>query len=880
MFDQDKYRQEVLDPARRNGNVAPADLFTRYAMSIDQIPRGDRFPAHLAEVLKYWQSLTQRRAYLRLAETLISAHRQLDQAGRLTAEHFAAERDRHTAETSQKIKEVVDDMVSGGQVVAATTVARVAAGLGVGAEADLRRELTKLRVRILDELWPLPETAPGKGRDVLRDKRLLGLRLAVDVLATDPGSPARPVTLRKGLRLNGQAVTAQMFREARDRAERRAQDDRKTATENLLVNLGDAVQRGSLDQLVLWELTEVMREAAEMPMATVRRVSREAVRVGLDSNEAEELALALLMAREGTAAPRNPTAEVEELFAAGSLRAAERLIATLPAEEGVELRQRIQEAVRKVAGLVTRAQQEIAAGRPEHAAELLTEAVREAADDTDLAGRLRMLAPPAVPSARVGAASGDHVTASWTPSPARTGGVAYQVVRTRQRPAGSATDGEVVGRTDGNEIVDSRPPAGDDLYYTVFATRSDGVWSPGTSAGPVTLLPEVTDVSVTADETSVRVGWQARSDATRVTVARADGSLVACSRGGFTEEGLQPGREYRYLIRAGYDAGNGRVIESTGVTATAMPQQAPRAVPDLVVEPLPGQDPGRLRLAWTAPAAGTVRLRSAPHRPRWQRGAELTETELDGYGSELVARAEPASDGRFALTVPMAQGRIFVTAFSVGAGRAVCGPTVSVTNTAPVARLRARRIGTQVRLSWEWPPGIGLVRVRWWSEGAEGHVEETDCWLRSYRDDGGLEIPAGSGAVHVSVATVSRDTEGEAVGSPVSVRVAGTGMRVRYRFVESNRLFRRRTRIEVSAEQVCPLPELIVVQTAGRIAPLRPDQGTTVARVPAQRLEPGRPVSVDVEVRDPRGPYRLGCFVDDHGTGGSGVVLMGTPGGH
>jgi hypothetical protein len=203
-----------------------------------------------------------------------------------------------------------------------------------------------------------------------------------------------------------------------------------------------------------------------------------------------------------------------------------------------------------------------------------------------------------------------------------------------------------------------------------------------------------------------------------------------------------------------------------------------------------------------------------------------------------------------------------------------------VTNTAPVTNLKARRIGTQVRLSWEWPPGIGLVRVRWRPEGADGRADETDCWLRSYRDDGGLEIPAGAGAVHVSVATVSRDTEGEAVGTPVTVRVGGTGVKVRYRFVESGAPFRRRTRIELSADQICPLPGLIVVKTAGRIVPLRPDQGTPIARVPAQRLEPGKPITVDVDVRDTRGPYRLGCFVDDHAAGGSDVVLMGTPGGH
>jgi hypothetical protein len=171
--------------------------------------------------------------------------------------------------------------------------------------------------------------------------------------------------------------------------------------------------------------------------------------------------------------------------------------------------------------------------------------------------------------------------------------------------------------------------------------------------------------------------------------------------------------------------------------------------------------------------------------------------------------------------------------------------------------------------------------VRWWPAGSDGNrAGEADCWLRSYRDDGGMEVPAGEGSVRISVATVSRDADGESVGTPVTVLVPGAGVPVRYRFVEGGAPFRRRTRIELSCEQPCPLPDLVVVRSPGRVAPRRPEQGTPVARVPAQRLEPGRPVTVDVDVRDARAPYRLGCFVDDHTGSGSDVVLMGVPGGH
>ncbi|WP_436525437.1 hypothetical protein [Actinoplanes sp. HUAS TT8] len=871
MFDAERYREEVLDPARKNGNTPPADLLLRYAVDPARPPRGDAFDEHVTAVFKYWQQLgTQRRVYQKIVEALNAAHQKLKESDRLSAEHFLAERKRVVQETGQALDEIVKEL-SSDPVVAASALAVAAAPLGGAAvEAKLRELLARRRIRVVDELWPLPDGPPAKGRAVQRSVRTLGLPLSLHVLSDDRADLS--FTLRSGLRVGGRPLTVADLDRVRARVERRKQDDRKTATDDLLTNLSTALRDGSLAPLVLWELTEAVRPAAGL--GKVRVVAREATRLGLQREEAEDFALAVLNRGAITPVQRDVAGEIDELLGLGALRAAERLLLSLPANQDDGVRERVRAAAQRVDDLAARAQREIAADRAEEAAELLTAAVREAADDTDLAGRLRMLAPPSVPAVRAGTAAGDRVAISWTPSPARTGGLTYQVVRTRQRPAGSARDGEVIGRTDGNELADTKAPAGDDLHYTVFATRSEGVWSPGATAGPVSLLPEVTDVSAVADESSVRVTWTSRGDATGFTVLREPGATpVRAGRGGFADEELTPGVEYRYLIRVNYPA------PSAGVTVTATPQAAPTEVPDLAVEPLPGQDPGRLRLAWTLPASGDVTLRSAAHRPRWSRGTEVSGAELASYGKEVLGRRDPAANRRAALVLPMPAGRIFVTAFSVGGGRAIVGPTVAVTNIGAVTDLRARRVGPVVRLSWAWPEDVSLVRVRWWPEdGSPERAEQLDCWLRSYRDDGGLQITTGVRAVRISVATVSRDGEGETTGRPVGVRVGGSGVPVNYRFTQAG-VFRKTTRLELSADQECPLPDLVVVQSPGRVVPLRPDQGTPVARIPAQRLEPGRPLTVEVPVQSARGPYRLGCFVDDHTGGASDVVLKGIPGG-
>ena len=882
VFDQERYRTAVLNPAVAAGNTPPADLFVRYGFTGTPSPAD--FDAQVEAVAKFWGTLALKMAYRSVAEIMIAAHKELKRSGRLTLEHFVQERDRHAKAAGERIQEAVADLVASGTVVAASAVAAVAARLGgAQAESELRDGLRRARVRVIDELWPLPMSPPPGSAGLTGSHKVLGVELSIAVLAGEQ-TVRKGFTLRRGLRLAGQPLTLDDVRRAQEQAARAHQDERKTATESVLAVVKVCLAEGRLEELVLWELMEAVRPAAALPMTSVARVAREASNLGLDRDEAAEFALAVLMLKqEGGGSRRGPASEVEELLAAGSLRAAERLLATVPADDAGDLSDRVRAVAERVAGLVGRAQREISAGRSEQAAELLTAAVREAADDTDLAGRLRALAPPAVSSVGAGAAA-DRVTVGWTPSAARTGAISYQVVRTRGRGARSATDGEVVGRTDGNEMIDEAAPAGDDLHYTVFASRAGGAWSEGATAGPVTLLPDVTGLDVTADESSVQATWTVRPDVAQVSVTRMPGGspVPRAGRTGFTEEGLNPGQEYRYLVRAGYPGPGGTVVLSAGLPVTATPQQAPRVVPDLAVEPEPGQE-DRLRLVWTPPASGEVVLRVAPHRPRWQRGAELTATELTSYGAVLPGRSERAAGRRAALIAALPSGRVFVTAFTVGGSRVICGPTVAVTSVAPVTELRARRVGPIVRLSWNWPDGASLARIRWWPGGAPDtampeRAEQIDCWLRSYRDDGGAEIVAGLGPVDVAVATVSRGPDGESTSMPAIVRVAGSAVPVRYEFIERGVPFRRTTQIVLSCEQPCPLPELVVVQLPGRVAPLRPEQGTPVARVPAQRLEPGRPVAVTVPVQPSRGPYRLGCFVGDRTA--AGVVLKGTPGGH
>ena len=87
-WDRERYLAEVLEPARKSGNVPPPDLYARYGLPAGLSDQA-AFARQVADVVAFWRELKNRRMYARLADTLIAAHAELERAGRLTLRSFA-----------------------------------------------------------------------------------------------------------------------------------------------------------------------------------------------------------------------------------------------------------------------------------------------------------------------------------------------------------------------------------------------------------------------------------------------------------------------------------------------------------------------------------------------------------------------------------------------------------------------------------------------------------------------------------------------------------------------------------------------------------------------------------------------------------------------
>jgi hypothetical protein len=866
-WDPERYRVDVLEPARRAGNVPPLDLYVRYGLP-GHISDARAFAERIAEVLAYWQALKSRRTYARLAETLIAKHAELERAGRLTpAKFIELQADAHR-EQAKRLSGLAETEAGVATHVGPPTVARLRDVLGGSVtEPEVREALGKAGVRVVDKFPELPDRSHPKAADLAQHVQLVGLQLSTELVFGDAISGFH---ILGGFRLaDGRLLNEAAIAEARRGVDALPHSDpAKTPRENILAILrGAARSPAELTTLLLSEITGRLRHFADSGFAQ-RAIAVQARDLGLDEDEAGLIAAAML-ARTTVGAVRQ---QAEEDLVGGRLRSAQRLAASLPADDPV--RQSIAERDARVKALARHADQELAAGRREQGARLLHEAVTLASDDASLAERLAALPPPRPrrPSARV---SGDQVLVSWEASPALAGHLYYRVMRGEGRAPASVAEGTaVVTQTEQHEIADAEAPPGTGLFYSVFAARGGNSWSPPAITQSVMCTPEVTDLFIETSETSAALSWRAHPAADAVIAVRAegyppsgpeDGTAVETSLSGLTDTGLRSGTEYFYRIVASYRTSAGQRRLSAGTVVPVMPVPAPDAVVGLDVR-APGGGGAGVVAVWAPPRHGQVRLALSDKPPRWPIGTRLSPHEAAGL-NKVPGIPVRGADGRDFLEFSPPPGRHYLMALTAGGRVVVVGDSAKLGLVEPVRDLSAFRRHDVVQLSWVWPDAAADAVIRW----PDG---EHRCSRRVYEDEGGVTLSIGRAETVIEVCAVYSDPVGELTAPGVQAVVPGRPVALSYRIRRMSRLHPRQRVVEITTERPTRLPALVVVRATGLYPPGDFVEGEAVAHIGPQPITPEQPVSVTVE--PPKGSAWLACFIDSSSSDADdqGVLLF------
>lgn len=460
---------------------------------------------------------------------------------------------------------------------------------------------------------------------------------------------------------------------------------------------------------------------------------------------------------------------------------------------------------------------------------------------------------PARPRSATAEVHAGQVAITWPPSTSTVGRITYRVSR-----------GDTVLRDDGLDCaaVDHQPPGGTPLVYSIHTLRDGNPSADAARTQTVTVLPDVSALVLVGDPDAVSGRWQLPSGAIGAIVVRGGTQLPDAGPTTFVDRDVRPGVHYGYLVHARYRLPDGSTGLSPGVSGTAACQELPVAVADLSAE----FEDGEVFVRFTPPSAGVFHVLELPAGAQPPEPDVLPATQAMRCGTPVQSSA-PSGRGQLRGRLMSRDSRVVLVPVTVFGELAAIGPACVVdVRQSPVRGLRLQRLGSTIRLSWQWPAGAGMARVLW-RHGARpsGPTDPEADFLdvtKVTHDSRGVSVEVAQGECWFAVCTLVDDERGRTFG-PLAVQRESVSGTARYTV---KRLRRRGPWVlTIRTEHDLELPPVVLRAKTGA-RPMGSDDGQQLGRTEAGPS----PVRVEFDVpSDMRRPVYLRAYSLDEN-----VVLL------
>jgi hypothetical protein len=873
-FDPADYETQVVRPLRGLAQL-PDDLLTRYVIDLGMSDA--QLAERIRQVRGYWAKKARFDTNVGMVcKAFIRAHNELEAAHGdqlSTIRWWQQWQARRSAARRPEIGQLAATLRAAFGEIAMITPdqlgAEAAAYPGLtGAEITEATRAAGLTVLGSDQLPPLPRRSglsPGSYAALRQRLSDAGLRSVPALLLGDLRS-FRIIDRFSATPPQPGGLSAESIVAARERLSRAPDTPANRAAKEAIGLLDTAVARGAdLRTLTLFHLLEPVRAGRAQPSGLLRQL----VGAGLDRGEAGRIVLSLLADNSITTV--DPLDTVQQLLAEGKLSAAQKAGAALTGEGATVARKLVREQTERVLQLRTMASQDLAAGREEHAALRLREAVGLASDQSELAAELARLPLPPVLEV-LAQAEGSGVRLGWRIPPSHGSSTQYRVVRRLGRAPAGPADGRVLATTSALALDDPAPPVDRPVCYAVFASHGAGVWS-RPAVAEIRVVPPVSDVQATGERDAITVRWQAHPDVLAVRAWRrigfagpAPGQPLPVANNSTRDTEVTDGVEYVYSIVAVYrSADRDHEITAPVVLVRAATRPDLAAVTDLRVESAGTGAESRVQAAWQQPVGAEVVLRRGGTVPPWPVGERVSTADIAAYGWELPGAPVPR-DGWMTLTAAVPPGPSVYVPFTIDRHGGIRGREVVFGLAQPVRLLRAERFGSELLLTWVWPEEITIAEVGWPDGGRR-------ITHRQYRDEGGCRVPLGSQAADVQVRTVLRVGAERFRSVPVTIRISRERPRLSYTLERRGSRFTGGMRCIVcfdSSQWVrCTV---LVVAAEGHNMPPSASAGRLLLSSD-EIISPDAQRMLEIPLPRLRRPYWVRCFIADE----DDVLLVDPP---
>ena len=505
------------------------------------------------------------------------------------------------------------------------------------------------------------------------------------------------------------------------------------------------------------------------------------------------------------------------------------------------------------------------------------DALRRAMDicsDAEEPQRLLDSLPPSSPrDVRAGEESTGAVVLSWS-EPAEYGGeVTYRVVRREDRAPIGPQDGVVVAEdVSALTVVDSAPVSGRTLYYGVIAVTQGRCSAPETVETLV--LPAPASPHIRVSETGAEVAWDLPRAAlsTEAWLVGSDGrshQVETTSRSTLVLSGLEAGERYVLRLRGVYSLPDGPRRTGNPLEVEVTPHGELLPVVDLAAHLEDGASGGRVPavFTWSAVPGAEVRLYLSRSGFGTEPGTWVALDRIEARGERILGAASgDVAHGQ--LTASLRVGAHRVLAVVVDGDMALCGNEVGLAATPSITGLHLDRLGQTSRLSWVWPDGEYVVRIRWSTPDRQA---EREVRRGQYDDEGGVVLPIGDEGGQVAVSLVPVGLTGSVEGTVQTLSVPRAPGRIAYHVAWRRRIIGGLSAAVFTFDGACGAPfDVRLVVRMGRHAPSSREAGEGTLH----RVDPGAPGSlvVEVPVASGRGTWWARAFAAQ-----AGVRLLEPP---
>lgn len=213
--------------------------------------------------------------------------------------------------------------------------------------------------------------------------------------------------------------------------------------------------------------------------------------------------------------------------------------------------------------------------------------------------------------------------------------VKYIVVRSTNSWVQNIEEGEIVFKGSSNSYSDQAIKAGITYYYNVFVERA-GIFSEGRKGEAVINLFEVSNVSITEANTSLKIMWDSLPDGAtaeiyEVALDNKKRLIASSSSNCYLISGLNNGTTYTFHVVLTYIL-NGKKECTKGIVKSGIPDSLPVPIDTLRVKSL---ENNIFEAVWFQEGNDEVRLFCATQKPKYQLGDVVSLKNLEQEMSPL-----------------------------------------------------------------------------------------------------------------------------------------------------------------------------------------------------------------------------------------------------